>query len=1047
MSTGDTQSQSYGQWPALQPQQASYVYPGSQPPEEGSSLRAPISASHDQSADVPSFSYGPSYNQISRSSSLLPPSGQYSHSETAQLQHPSYPTPSYSDSHQPRHDYFPASQNSFDPAVSTMTSPPYCTSTVSGTYNSAPFPPHQFPELRPAHNYSGNSSLPALTSLDTLAPATSTFDAPHHHIPTSAVSNKRQRPEDQDQDEGDVNAQARGDTAMSLAEKLKRACARCRGLKVRCHFRDDKDTCDRCIKASQECIIPGRKQRRPPPKRELLLAKIRDQATQIKELMAQLEALQTADKNVTQLTTSLPTEFSRSSMLGSPRSGTFMDSSSYAVDVSSTHDSASSASAADLKTSPENSEWIAKARENLEAFGDFIRLGGSSTARRDLVNQNLEDSSSSDDEVKDSSGSEDEPDVDHLSPERAGTVHERTLSGKGSPIGRAKMVSLPAQASPFGMMATLSVRNIKPKRPGSVISDMSDLGVANEDFFRTPTDPDPLRLGLPGHRIPPLLQKDIITPAEAEKLFKIYFDWMNISLSLLDPKLYTAQQVYWRCPFLFTVICAVASRYDSERPDLYPTALEYARQEAGNAFLGGQKRVEVVQAYFLLSLYPTPTRRWEEDRSWIYLGQAIRVAMDMNLHHPNTATPLNELHAREMLNRTRAWLNCFNLDRSYGSQYGKTAIINNADYVASHSHEWWNSSEYNMEHFDIHLCAYTSELRVLKDFLSKVYSNPEHPTGLNKEIDLGKLASETDDKIEQLRLRWFSLLEKTDTSDPQNCFRIGLLKLGYSYARLVALSFGFQHAFGKSNTDENPFLNRCIRAASDVVNAMVDDIGRPSQRNYVRHGPESQTVFVAFSCTFLIKLLQLKYASYISLELRADIIRTVERAVEFLGAPDIGVDDRHGPRLYSRFLGGLLERVKTPPTTSFRQSRSKRKSPGFSATVHHANHSPPVTRPTAANLNYFEPLPKRTTTPFDHFAFPSESDPSALASTSALGLTASEFFYAPLPFDRDLLESMQSLSSLPGIHDAMLPGFGWMKQMPPIDYAQYEQQMAGVYYS
>jgi hypothetical protein len=891
--------------------------------------------------------------------------------------------------------------------------------------------------------------LPTPSSLDTLAPAISTFDAPHIHTPTSAVSNKRQRSEDQDQDEGD-NAQGRGDTAMSLAEKLKRACARCRGLKVRCHFRDDKDTCDRCIKASQECIIPGRKQRRPPPKRELLLAKIRDQATQIKELMAQLETTQTADKNVTQLTIGLPTEFARSSSLESPRSGTFIESSGYAVDVLSTQDYASSVSAADSKISQESSEWIAKARENLEAFGDFIRLGGSSTARRDLVDQDLEDSSSSDDGyrvTKDSSGSEDELDVDHLSPERPGTVRERGLAGKGSPSGRAKMVGLPAQASPFGMMATLSVKNIKPKKSGSVVSDMSDLGVANEDFFRTPTDPDPLRLGIPGHRIPPLLKKDIITPAEAEKLFKIYFDWMNISLSLLDPKLYTAQQVYWRCPFLFTAICAIASRYDSERPDLYPTALEYARQEAGNTFLSGQKRVEVVQAFFLLSLYPTPSRRWEEDRSWIYLGQAIRVAMDMNLHHPNTATPVNEQHAREMLNRTRAWLNCFNLDRSYGSQYGKTAIINNADYVASHSHEWWNSSEHNMEHFDIHLCAYTSELRVLSEFLSKVYSNPEHPTGLNKEIDLGMLASETDDKIEQLRLGWFSILEKTDIDDPQNCFRIGLLKLGYSYARLVALSFGFQHAFGKSNTDENPFLNRCIRAATDVVDAMVDDVGRPSQRIYVRHGPESQTVFVAFSCTFLIKLLQPKYASYISLDLRAEIIRTVERAVEFLGAPDIGVDDRHGPRLFSRFLGGLLDRVKTPPTTSHRRSRSKRKSPGSSSTVHHANLSPPVTRQAAANLNYFEPLPKRTTTPFDHFAFPTESNPSAVASASALGLTASEFFYSPLPFDPDLLQSMQSLSSLPGIHDSILPGFGWMKQMPPIDYAQCEQQMAGVYYS
>jgi hypothetical protein len=78
----------------------------------------------------------------------------------------------------------------------------------------------------------------------------------------------------------------------------------------------------------------------------------------------------------------------------------------------------------------------------------------------------------------------------------------------------------------------------------------------------------------------------------------------------------------------------------------------------------------------------------------------------------------------------------------------------------------------------------------------------------SKEIDLGRLATETDDKIESLRLQWFSEMKKTDTNDPQNRFRIGLLKLGYSYARLVALAFGFQHAFGKSNKDENPFLKR-----------------------------------------------------------------------------------------------------------------------------------------------------------------------------------------------------------------------------------------------
>jgi len=214
-------------------------------------------------------------------------------------------------------------------------------------------------------------------------------------------------------------------------------------------------------------------------------------------------------------------------------------------------------------------------------------------------------------------------------------------------------------------------------------------------------------------------------------------------------------------------------------------------------------------------------------------------------------------------------------------------------------------------------------------------------------------------------------------------------------------------------------------------------------------------------------LLQPKYSSYLSAEQRTEIVGTVERAVEFHGSPDIAVDDRHGPRLYSRFMGGLLERVKTPPAKpSTRLSRSKRKTPALEV---QASLQPPTTTSTPPpSSNYFEPLPARTTTPFDHFAFPTEVDPSVSGGGSALGLTVSEFFYSPLPFDSDLVESMQSLSSLPEMHDASLPGthvyisrfvlfgrtdaalrsgFGWMEQMPPVDFTKYQQQMDLAYLS
>lgn len=75
-------------------------------------------------------------------------------------------------------------------------------------------------------------------------------------------------------------------------------------------------------------------------------------------------------------------------------------------------------------------------------------------------------------------------------------------------------------------------------------------------------------------------------------------------------------------------------------------------------------------------------------------------------------------------------------------------------------------------------------------------------------MDLEKIATETDEKLQKLSQEWFDVLEQTDHTNVQNCFRTGLLKLAYSYSRLVALSFGFQHAFGRNHADENPFLSR-----------------------------------------------------------------------------------------------------------------------------------------------------------------------------------------------------------------------------------------------
>ncbi|KAF8896253.1 hypothetical protein BD779DRAFT_1433309 [Infundibulicybe gibba] len=846
------------------------------------------------------------------------------------------------------------------------------------------------------------------------------------------------------------------------------ACLRCKNLKVRCEFETETDPCKRCLKGGSDCIIPGRKKRKTPPKREHLIKEIRDQASQIQHLMAQLEALGAPqNRNATSATGSTP-----SSPVLSPSSTTtsFLDGDSSAV------------APAEKVANKAVEDWIAKAKESLEEFGGFIGIGGAGMPQSYLIQSDLEGSQSSEEEdyvevekdpetteIGGANDQEYEFAVENSDGETMSQVegisgltlrHKSSSSSIGTNATgatggvharkRDRPAILPREAAPFGLFGDLA---LKAKRGQSAEPAEKAPGIAGKDYFQpsAPTAEDEGRLK--NIQQPPhILTKGIVTPQEAEKLFKIYFDFMNLSVSLLDPVLYTAQRTCYRSPFLFTVICAIASRFYSERPELYPQAMHYAQLAAGTALISGRKNVELCQAYILLSLYPVPAKRWEDQRSWLYLGLAIRTATDLNLHLPNTAKPVNEYHAREMLNRTRVWLNCFNLDRSTGSQYGKPPIISSADYMANHSQTWWQTSPHNMHHFDIHICAYNSELKVMAGFLAKIYSDPDHPTGLNKEVDFEGIATETDDSLKHLGEQWFDVLNKTDMTDPQNCFRTGLLKLAYSYARLIALSYGFQHAFGKNNTDENPFLLRCLSAASDVVDAVVNDICKPTQIQYFRHGPEAQSVFVTFASAFLVKLLQPRFATYLPYEKRLEVRGLVQKVVDLLGSPEVAIDDRHGPKLYSRFLKGLLAspmaRVENNMGAHSPYSRPRPRkprssdiqgafTPGTSPSLTHQSYrtspslSPPP-NPGASSFDVFAPAG-----PVDPFAPDVAANMDLTEELMGAGVNMSELFQPPLAgYDDQILQGMNALTGTNGSWQGFpmasdtdpIAGSGWMAQ-------------------
>ncbi|KAI0661577.1 hypothetical protein C8Q70DRAFT_664218 [Cubamyces menziesii] len=889
---------------------------------------------------------------------------------------------------------------------------------------------------------------------------------------------KRQRALDEGEGEGSsVDGDDRSESGAQSKEEAKPvkplgACARCKALKVKCEFKTNPDICKRCLNGNHECIIPGRKKRRAPPRRDLLLGQIREQAAKIEELMKQLEEAnkRAADK---------------------PQGGENAPSPTHSADHPSTMSATTSELTAsdigtpepvsDHLTKPDVLDWIAKARESIEAFGGYINMGGPGVTK-DLLGEDVlgwKDSSESDEaeegapgekadeegevhvEVEDVDAPESERPVSRgrTRPEQqtgeasasglqakdeSSTQSSRRKKSRGG--GREKLAILPNEAAPIGMLANLSLRASRSRRSSrsrsvSTTEEHDDYGVANEDYFRA-TSPGPDRpIMYAQHQTPYILRSGLVSPAEVEKLFKIFFDYINPSVSLLDPVLYTAQRTYWRSPFLFTVVCGIASRFYAERPSLHQQAMNCARLAAGSTLIGGQKSVETVQAYILLSLYPVPARKWEEDRCWVYLGLAIRIATDLNLHHPNTVQPQNEQHAREILNRTRTWLNCFNLDRSYSSQYGKAPIISNTDYIASHSEFWWKSSPYNLPGFDIHLCAYNAELKLLAEYRYTIFSDPEHPVGLNKNLDITAVASTFDDKLANLGETWLARIREANFEGVVCQFRTSLLKLAYSYARMTVLSFAFQHTFGRETSQgfSDSFFWRCIRASKSLIRTLLDELGSPQQRIYLRHGPDSQCVFVTFTCAFLIKTLHPKYAQYIPRETRVEFRHLVEEVADFLGSPDVAVDDRHGPKLYARFLKGLLETplasVDQSPSALKRATRPLAHSPATPDSGSDRPDSSPmphtplsVPPPSAGG----QPGVKEEET---HFGQTSPAD-SQMFDGLDLGypeeptqtINGSEFYSPPLPFDHELLQSMQSLTD-PNWSNMVVPGFSWMDSM------------------
>lgn len=173
------------------------------------------------------------------------------------------------------------------------------------------------------------------------------------------------------------------------------------------------------------------------------------------------------------------------------------------------------------------------------------------------------------------------------------------------------------------------------------------------------------------------------------------------------------------------------------------------------------------------------------------------------------------------------------------------------------------------------------------------------------------------------------------------------------------------------------------------------------------------------------KLLHPKYIPAFTQTQRQESYNLIQKVIDALGSPEIAVDDRHGPKLYSRLLTGLLATVKLDAPYPGRRATSHTRKPSSrnSSSLSSGSPSRLSVSPVRSNATYLDSNQIHHIQVDDRQNSPADG-PSGDSPSSMQGLNVQEFFAPPLPFDGELLHSMQNLTNstewegmaLPGVH-------------------------------
>ncbi|KAF5369179.1 hypothetical protein D9615_009987 [Tricholomella constricta] len=511
--------------------------------------------------------------------------------------------------------------------------------------------------------------------------------------------------------------------------------------------------------------------------------------------------------------------------------------------------------------------------------------------------------------------------------------------------GSPKLHSLPDNAlNPLGLLAEASLANRRALHPNAspMLARTSEpgenpkMGVASDNYFK----PGPMTI-LPLRRlyIERQIQPEMLSFVGTEDvvaLFNIFFDHISMHGTLLDRNFHTPSLVCSRSPFLLTTICSIASKFYTVKPELHPRLTELAKKLAFSVPAQGYKSVEIVQAYLLLSLWGCgAVERYEQDKTWLLLGMAIRMATDLNLHRKTTVASQDTQEGRardlEVHNRERTWIMCFCLDRSFSAQMGKPHSIKeeNAD-------KWCRSPVAISS--DPSLTAYAELQRILSRCLDFLYSGTDTPSGLQVHCDYMLVIKTFETQLSAWRQQWVEARDWAGETQPSIEYKKLISQFYYNYALLVLNSFGLQNALERAPVDIGHFFARCHSSATVCATLVRDGLG---PTGFMKYAPDSHCVLTSYAVLSLLKLIRPEFQAFLDDEQKTlGLVSDVADVLENSAANPL-----HTPALYSHFLRAL---VAAKSTTNINNNNGESNNPNG---MHHGTSDGADTSASYSNQN------------------------------------------------------------------------------------------------